>query len=64
MEKHRSKVIYLVLGLMIGSIYAVIMGPSTLEVPEAPLSLETFNFIFFAVGGALIIALEKLKMNK
>ena len=64
LEKHRSKVIYLVLGLMIGSIYAVIMGPSTLEVPEAPLSLETFNFIFFAVGGALIIALEKLKMNK
>lgn len=64
LERHRSKVIYLVLGLMIGSIYAVIMGPSTLEVPEAPLSLETFNFIFFAVGGALIIALEKLKMNK
>lgn len=64
LEKHRSKVIYLVLGLMIGSIYAVIMGPSTLEVPEAPLSLETFNFIFFAVGGALIIALEKLKMGK
>ena len=27
LEKHRSKVIYLVLGLMIGSIYAVILGP-------------------------------------
>lgn len=34
LEKYRSKVIFLVLGLMIGSLYAIFMGPTTLEVPQ------------------------------
>lgn len=61
LAKHRSKTIYLILGLMIGSIYAVIMGPTTLEVPEVPLSFESFSIIFFVIGGALIMGLEMLK---
>ena len=61
LAKHRSKTIYFVLGLMIGSIYAVIMGASTLEVPKAPLSFHSFSIIFFVLGGALILGLEMLK---
>ena len=47
LEKYRSQTIYLIIGLMIGSIYAIIMGATTLKVPQAPLSFKTFNIICF-----------------
>lgn len=62
LESHRSKVIYMILGLMIGSLYAVIMGPTTLEVPVAPMSFGSFSILFFIMGGVLIFGLEKLKI--
>lgn len=61
LAKHRSKMIYLILGLMIGSIYAVFMGPTTLKVPKAAMNLSTFSIVFFLIGGAIIIGLEKFK---
>lgn len=61
LNNHRSKIVYLILGLMIGSIYAVVMGPTTLEVPKEPMTLSTFNIVFFIIGGALIFGLEKTK---
>lgn len=62
LNHHRSEIVYMIIGLMVGSIYAVIVGPTTLKVPIAPMSLDTFNIIFFAIGGALIVGLEKLKI--
>lgn len=61
LKKYRSAMIYLILGLMLGSLYAVFMGPTTLETPKAAMSLSTFSFLFFIVGGALILGLEKGK---
>lgn len=37
------------------------MGATTLEVPQAPMNLETFSIVFFIIGEAIIIGLEKLK---
>lgn len=62
LKKYRSATMYTILGLMIGSIYAIVMGPSTLELPKAPMSFATFSIIFFLVGGAIIYGLEKLKV--
>ena len=59
--KYRSAMIYFILGLMIGSICAVFMGPTTLEVPQPAMNLSSFNWIFFIIGGALIVILEKSK---
>ena len=61
LNKYRSAMIYFILGLMIGSIYAVFMGPTTLEVPQPAMNLSSFNWIFFIIGGALIVILEKSK---
>lgn len=61
LSKYRSKMIYLILGLMIGSIYAVFMGPTTLEVPKEAMTLNNFDWVFFIIGGALILILEKSK---
>ena len=61
LNKYRSQTIYLVIGLMIGSIYAIIMGTTTLEIPRNSMSLSTFNIIFFILGAAIIIGLDKVK---
>ena len=61
LNKYRSAMIYLILGLMIGSIYAVFMGPTTLEVPKPAMTFSSFSWIFFIIGGVVIIILEKSK---
>lgn len=61
LEKYRSQTMYCIIGLMIGSLYAIVMGATTLEVPQAPMNFETFSIIYFIVGGIIIIGLEKLK---
>lgn len=61
LQTKRSQLIYLIFGLMLGSLYAVVMGPTTLEVPRAPMSLSTFNIVFFLLGGLIIFGLEKAK---
>ncbi len=61
LKKYRAQVIYLVLGLMLGSIYAVANGPTTLEEPLQAMTLQTFNLMFFAIGVLFIYILEKVK---
>ena len=61
LEKYRSQTIYFILGLMIGSIYPVILGPTTLEVPQSALGIQTFSILFFLIGGAIIFGMQKFK---
>lgn len=61
LKTKRSQMIYLIFGLMIGSLYAVVMGPTTLDNPVAPLSIQTFNVLFFIIGGLVILGLEAIK---
>ena len=61
LKNFRSQTIYCIIGLMIGSIYSVIMGPTSLEVPKAPMSIQSFSIVFFIIGCILVPALEKLK---
>ena len=62
LRKFRSKTIYCIIGLMIGSIYAVIMGPLSLEVPQPPINISSFNILFFVIGCILVPSLEILKL--
>ena len=61
LKKFRSQTMYCILGLMIGSLYAIVMGPTTLAVPQAPMTISTFSIVFFIIGGIIIIGLEKIK---
>lgn len=63
LEKHRAPIIYLVLGLMTGSLYAIYKGPSTLSEPQPPLSLDTFDLVAFAVGVTVIVVMYLAKRN-
>lgn len=46
---------------MIGSLYAITKGPTTLDVPMEPLGLQTFSILFFLLGGLILAGLEVLK---
>ena len=61
LKTFRSQTIYCIIGLMMGSIYSVIMGPTSLEIPKEPMSISTFSIAFFVIGCVLVPALEKLK---
>lgn len=62
LKKYRPQMVYLIIGLMLGSLYAIFMGPTTLEMAKPAMNFGTFNIIFFVIGGALILGLEKLKV--
>lgn len=61
LEKHRSAMIYFIIGLMFGSLYAIVMGPTTLDVPKVAMGVKTFHIVYFLLGGVILFALEKLK---
>lgn len=64
LEKFRAQTIYLIIGLMLGSIYAVIMGPTSLDVPQPAMTWHEFSVIAFVIGGAIIVGMQKLKGHK
>lgn len=58
LEKFRTQTVYMILGMMIGSFYAIIMGPTTLEVPQEAMSLDKFNIIAAIVGVVLVLGMQ------
>lgn len=61
LEKFRSQTIYAIIGLMLGSLYAVVMGPTSLEEPQSAMTFNTFNILFFIIGGVVIVGLQVMQ---
>ncbi len=59
--KFRSQTVYTIIGLMIGSVYSIIMGPTTLDVPVDAINFGNFSILFFIIGGVVVLGLQKLK---
>lgn len=62
LERFRTQTVYLILGMMAGSIYAIVRGPETLEIPQAALSLQSFSIPACAAGLALVVGMEKISI--
>lgn len=58
LEKQRSKVMYSIMGLMIGSLYAIIMGPTTLNQSMDHLTVSNFKGIAFVIGIVAVAILQ------
>ena len=61
LEKYRSQTLYVVIGMMIGSIYAIIQGPTTLKVPKSAMTFKAFSIIYFLIGVLIVFGLQKMK---
>lgn len=62
LDNYRCATVYLIIGLMIGSIYSIIMGPTTLDNPVDAINFSNFNILFFVIGGVVVAGLQKLKV--
>ena len=61
LRKYRPQMLWLILGLMAGSLYAIVMGPAGLDVPQPPVRPASFDFAGFALGIAILLGLEALR---
>lgn len=61
LEKFRTQSVYGILGMMIGSFYAILQGPTTLELPKAAMNLSNFQPIACIIGVSLVIGMHKVK---
>lgn len=63
LQKHRAAMIWFIPGLMPGSLYAIIMGPASLQTPQPPLDAATFRPLAFLLGAGLLAGLELLRRH-
>lgn len=63
LEKYRGQTIYTVIGMMIGSLYAIVQGPTTLDIPQQAMSVQTFHILPFSVGAILVAAMQTAKIT-
>ena len=62
LQRHRSAMVWLILGLMLGSLYAIVNGPASLDVPQPALSLATFRLPAFLLGAVILLGLNAMKV--
>lgn len=61
LKNFRSQTMYFIIGLMIASIYSVIVGPMSLEIAKPAMNIYNFNIVSFVIGCILIPLLDILK---
>lgn len=61
LDKFRTQSLYAILGMMIGSFYAIIQGPTTLDIPKDALTFATFNPLACIIGLVLVMGMYKIK---
>ena len=61
LEKCRPQMVYAILGMMIGSFYAIVQGPVTLSTPMPAMGLHEFQVIACVIGLLLVLGMQKIK---
>ncbi len=64
LDHFRVQTVYAIIGMMLGSFYAICMGPTTLDTPQAAMSLSSFNWLACIIGIALVLALQWFKSKE
>lgn len=64
LDHFRIQTMYMILGMMIGSFYAIIMGPTTLKDVQPALSLQSFHMIAAVIGLALVLGMHLFKVGE
>ena len=44
-------------GMMVGSLCAIVVGPTTLKVPQPAMTFADFSIVWFILGAAAVLAL-------
>ena len=61
LEKFRPQTVYLILGMMLGSFYAIVQGPMTLDVSKPAMNLGNFQITASLIGLLLVLGMQMAK---
>lgn len=64
LERFRPQAIYAILGMMIGSFYPIVLGPTTLDVPGPAMDFSTFHIVAALLGVALVVGMQVVRERK
>ncbi len=64
LEKFRPQAVYMILGMMLGSFYAILQGPTTLAVPQAAMRPASFQWLACLVGVVLVAGMQMISRNR
>ena len=64
LEKFRTQSVDAILGMMIGSFYAIMQGPATLKVPQPVMGFGNFQILAALVGLALVLGMQLMKERR
>ena len=63
LEKHRCQCIYVILGMVLGSLVAIAYGGTTLANPVPPMGIDRINWLGLAIGVVIILLFEVMGMR-
>lgn len=63
LEKYRPQSVYAILGMMIGSFYAILQGPTTLTVPQKAMGPSNFHVVPCVIGIVLVVGMQMLSQK-
>ncbi len=61
LERFRPQTVYMILGMMLASFYAIVQGPTTLEIPKAAMNLGNFQLLPCMIGMVLVAGMQLVK---
>ena len=61
LKTYRCQMMYGILGLLLGSLYAICMGPTTLDIPQPCVTMENFHLTGFLCGMLILVGLKWLQ---
>lgn len=64
LEKFRTQSVYAILGMMIGSFYAIMQGPATLKVSQPVMGFGNFQILAALVGLAFVLGMQLMKERR
>lgn len=64
LERFRPQAVYMILGMMIGSFYAIIQGPTTLDMPKVAMNLGNFQAAACLIGVGLVVGMQIIREKR
>ena len=62
LAKYRSQAVYTILGMVVGSTYAIVQGPTTIKMPA--MTFADFHILYFMLGMAMLAILQRFKTKR
>ena len=60
LERFRPQMVYLILGMMLGSFYAIVQGPTTLSTPQPAINFGNFHLAACLAGIVIVVGMQIL----